>query len=73
VATSCPVPCGWSSRRRLQSRTLLYWVSAWSALAFAWLIVGRLDIVAVASGKLAPRTSIKIVQPSDAAASPKSR
>ena len=47
-------------------RRVLYWVTALVALAVGWLVFGRLDIVAVASGKLAPRTSLKIVQPSDA-------
>jgi hemolysin D len=47
-------------------RRVLYWATALVALAAAWLVFGRLDIVAVASGKLAPRTSLKIVQPSDA-------
>ena len=47
-------------------RRVLYWVTALVALAAAWLVFGRLDIVAVASGKLAPRTSLKIVQPTDA-------
>jgi HlyD family secretion protein len=47
-------------------RRLLYWVSALFAIALLWLVFGRVDIVAIATGKLAPRTSIKIVQPVDA-------
>jgi len=47
-------------------RRLLYWVSALFVIALLWLVFGRVDIVAVAVGKLAPRTSIKIVQPADA-------
>jgi len=47
-------------------RRLLYWVTALFAIALLWLVFGRVDIVAVAVGKLAPRTSIKIVQPADA-------
>jgi HlyD family secretion protein len=47
-------------------RRLLYWVSALFAVALLWLVFGRVDIVAVAAGKLAPRTSVKIVQPADA-------
>ena len=47
-------------------RRLLYWVAALFAIALLWLVFGRVDIVAIAVGKLAPRTSIKIVQPSDA-------
>jgi HlyD family secretion protein len=46
-------------------RRLLYWLLALLALASAWLVFGRLDIVAVADGRLAPRTSLKIVQPTD--------
>jgi HlyD family secretion protein len=49
-----------------QPRRLLYWVTALIVLGGVWLAFGRLDIVAVASGKLAPRTSLKIVQPADA-------
>ena len=33
---------------------------------FLWAILGRLDIVAVAEGKLVPQTYVKIVQPADA-------
>jgi HlyD family secretion protein len=47
-------------------RRLLYWVSALFVIALLWLVFGRVDIVAVAGGKLAPRTSVKIVQPADA-------
>jgi HlyD family secretion protein len=46
-------------------RRVLYWLTAFLVIAAAWLVFGRVDIVAVASGKLAPRTSIKIVQPAD--------
>ena len=46
-------------------RRLLYWLMALLVLAALWLAFGRLDIVAVADGKLAPRTSLKIVQPTD--------
>jgi len=43
----------------------------WSLLALLfslllWAIIGRLDIVAVANGKLVPQSSLKIVQPSEA-------
>lgn len=47
-------------------RRILYWLTALATLGIAWLVWGRLDIVAVASGKLVPRTSLKIVQPADA-------
>ena len=46
-------------------RRLLYWLLALLVLASLWLVFGRLDIVAVAEGKLTPRTSLKIVQPTD--------
>lgn len=47
-------------------RQLLYWLTGLVVLGLAWVVFGRLDIVAVASGKLVPRTSLKIVQPADA-------
>ncbi len=47
-------------------RRILYWLTALAILGAAWLVLGRLDIVAVASGKLVPRTSLRIVQPLDA-------
>ena len=47
-------------------RRLLYWLLALLVLSSLWLVFGRLDIVAVAEGKLVPRTSLKIVQPADA-------
>ena len=36
------------------------------ASALAWAAFGRLDIVAVAHGKLVPHSSLKIVQPAEA-------
>ncbi len=47
-------------------RRMLYWLCALVAACAAWLALGRIDIVAVAGGKLVPRTSLKIVQPADA-------
>jgi len=47
-------------------RKLLYWLLSLLVLASIWLVFGRLDIVAVAEGRLVPRTSLKIVQPADA-------
>ena len=43
----------------------------WAALVFlggvlVWMVFGRLDIVAVAEGRLVPDTYLKIVQPTDA-------
>jgi len=37
-----------------------------TAVLLVWAIFGRLDIVAVAQGKLVPETFLKVVQPSDA-------
>jgi HlyD family secretion protein len=41
-------------------------VSALCALALLWALFGRLDIVAVAEGKLVPQSYVKIVQPAEA-------
>jgi hemolysin D len=46
-------------------RRLLYWLLGLLVFAALWLVFGRLDIVAVADGRLTPRTSLKIVQPTD--------
>ena len=35
------------------------------AALLLWSVIGRLDIVAVAEGKLVPQSFLKIVQPSD--------
>jgi HlyD family secretion protein len=47
-------------------RWLLYLLLALLVLGSLWLVFGRLDIVAVAEGRLTARTSLKIVQPADA-------
>jgi len=47
-------------------RALLYVLLALIAVALTWAALGRLDIIAVAPGKLAPVTSLKVVQPADA-------
>lgn len=44
---------------------VLYGLLAWTALSIVWATFGRLDIVAVAQGKLVPATYVKIVQPAD--------
>ena len=44
-------------------RTLMWVVCAFFATAIAWAIVGQLDIVAVAQGKIVPQGRIKVVQP----------
>jgi hemolysin D len=46
-------------------RQLLWTVCALLALLAVWAVVGRLDVVAVAGGKLIPRSYVKIVQPSE--------
>lgn len=47
-------------------RKLLWAVLGFVALILAWSFVGRLDIVAVADGKLVPSSYLKIVQPTEA-------
>jgi HlyD family secretion protein len=46
-------------------RRLLWVVLAFLAALALWAALGRLDIVAVAEGKLVPDTYVKIVQPAD--------
>lgn len=48
-----------------KGRALLKAVIVLLAALLLWAIFGRLDIVAVAEGKLVPETYLKIVQPSD--------
>lgn len=46
---------------------LLFWgIAALCALALAWSFVGRLDVVALADGKLVPAGKVKTVQPLEA-------
>jgi len=47
-------------------RMLLWVLLAFLALLLAWSFIGRLDIVAVAEGKLVPASYLKIVQPAEA-------
>jgi HlyD family secretion protein len=47
-------------------RRMLWAALAFLAALFAWAVFGRLDIVAVAEGRLVPDTYLKIVQPADA-------
>ncbi|MGA7180288.1 MAG: HlyD family type I secretion periplasmic adaptor subunit [Thiobacillaceae bacterium] len=54
-----------SPPRRLP-RTVLYAVVALLLITAAWMVFGRLDIIASAEGRLVPRTYVKIVQPADA-------
>jgi hemolysin D len=46
-------------------RVVMYLVTALFALLVAWSVFGKLDIVAVAEGRLVPQTRVKIVQPAD--------
>lgn len=47
-------------------RTMLYCLLALLGALVAWIGIGRLDIIAVAEGKLVPKTYVKIIQPADA-------
>lgn len=49
-----------------QGRRVLWSLLALLAFLLAWALIGRLDIVAVADGKLVPASYLKIVQPSEA-------
>ncbi len=46
-------------------RVILHTLLALAGVMLVWVIFGRLDIVAVAQGKLVPQSFIKVVQPSD--------
>ena len=46
-------------------RTVLYSLLVLFACVLAWACLGRLDIVAVAQGKLVPQSFVKIVQPAE--------
>jgi len=49
-----------------QGRRVLWAILALVAFLVVWALLGRLDIVAVADGKLVPASYLKIVQPSEA-------
>lgn len=49
-----------------QGRWVLWALLALLAFLLVWALLGRLDIVAVAEGKLVPASYLKIVQPSEA-------
>ncbi len=49
-----------------QGRRVLWAILALVAFLIVWALLGRLDIVAVADGKLVPASYLKIVQPSEA-------
>ena len=46
-------------------RTVLYVLLALLAALLVWSLIGQLDVVAVAEGKLVPQSFLKIVQPAD--------
>lgn len=46
-------------------RRVLWLLAAMLMLLIAWALVGRLDIVAVAEGRLVPHSYLKIVQPAE--------
>jgi HlyD family secretion protein len=63
------MPAAMASVERLPSpypRFVLYTLLVLFALMLLWSVVGRLDIVAVAQGKLVPQAYLQVVQPSDA-------
>jgi hemolysin D len=47
-------------------RAVLYSVIALFVLLLAWAAIGRLEIIASASGRLVPRSYVQVVQPADA-------
>jgi HlyD family secretion protein len=47
-------------------RVVLYLLLSLIGALFAWMYFGRLDVVAVAHGKLVPQSALKIVQPAEA-------
>lgn len=49
-----------------RSRLVLRLVCSLFAILLLWSLIAKLDIVAVAQGKLVPQTYVKIVQPADA-------
>jgi hemolysin D len=47
-------------------RLVLYLLGILLLIMLVWSLIGRLDIIAVASGRLVPVSYVKVVQPSDA-------
>src|SRR5262245_61218156 len=47
-------------------RAVLYVVGTLLLLLVVWSAVGRLNVIAVASGKLVPQSYVKVVQPASA-------
>ena len=46
-------------------RTILWAIMAFLVIALIWSVIGRVDEVAVAPGKLAPRGEVKVIQAAD--------
>ena len=46
-------------------RTVLYTLLGLFGVMLVWACIGRLDVVAVAQGKLVPQSFLKIVQPAE--------
>src|SRR3954451_5156499 len=47
-------------------RFMLWAIALLFALLLLWAILAKLDIVAVADGRLVPQTYVKVIQPTDA-------
>lgn len=47
-------------------RRLLHALLAFGACALAWAVLGKLDVVVAAEGRLVPRSQLRLVQPVDA-------
>ena len=47
------------------ARAVLWTVVALRGCFAAWMVLGKLDVVAVAEGRLVPRSQLKIVQPAE--------
>jgi len=48
-------------------RYILWTIMTFAALALAWACIGKIDVVATASGKIVPSGKSKIIQPSEVA------
>lgn len=46
-------------------RAILWFIMVFLALALAWSILGKVDVVAAAQGKIVPRGQVKVIQPAD--------
>lgn len=46
-------------------RLLLWLAIGFTLIAFAWSLIGRVDVVAAAPGKLVPKGDVKVIQPAE--------